>query len=81
MIFSPGDFVYSSSKFLGSYLPPLNIEKLSLLMDSKINFNDLKKHVINSRTLKFTLLVTLLLIAIQEQHLLVDKLKHQLLVF
>ncbi len=53
MIFSPGDFVYSSSKFLGSYLPPLNIEKLSLLMDSKkINFNDLKKTCNKFKNLK-----------------------------
>lgn len=44
MFFSPGDYVYSSSKFLQSSLPELNFEKLFLLLDkNKISFNDLKK--------------------------------------
>ena len=42
MFFSPGDYVYSSSKFLQSSLPQLNFEKLLLLLDkNNINFNDL----------------------------------------
>ena len=44
MIFSPGDFVYSSSRFLETHLPSLSVEKLNLLMDNNnITFDDLKK--------------------------------------
>ncbi len=44
MIFSPGDFVYSSSRFLETHLPSLSIEKLNLLMDTNnITFDNLKK--------------------------------------
>ena len=44
LIFTPGDVVYSSSKFLNLALPNLNYEKLILLMKtSKLRFSDLKK--------------------------------------
>lgn len=38
MFFSPGDYVYSSSKFLENSLPDLSIEKLNVLFN-KYNFN------------------------------------------
>ncbi len=53
MFFSPGDFVYSSSKFLNSSLPEIHYEKLLILMDNnKITFNDLKKTTKNFSKLK-----------------------------
>ena len=53
MFFSPGDFVYSSSKFLNSSLPEIHYEKLLILMDNnKITFNDLKKTIKNFSKLK-----------------------------
>ncbi len=46
MIFTPGDIVYSSSKFLNYNLPKLNIEKLLLLMEqNSMTFDTLKKSV------------------------------------
>ncbi len=44
MIFSPGDYVLSSSKIINQMKPDLKFEKLKLLMDTEnIDFNDLKK--------------------------------------
>jgi len=44
MFFSPGDFVYSSSKFLNSSLPDIHYEKLLMLLDDhKVSLIDLKK--------------------------------------
>ncbi len=44
MIYTPGDVVYSSSKFLDLYLPKVQIEKLILLMKyNNISFDDLRK--------------------------------------
>jgi rfaE bifunctional protein kinase chain/domain len=43
MIFTPGDVVYSSSKFLNTHLPALQIEKLlSLMLQCNISFDSLK---------------------------------------
>lgn len=48
MIFTPGDIVYSSSKFINSSPPDLRIEKLIDLMQTyNLNFEKLKK-IINS---------------------------------
>ena len=44
MIFSPGDYVLSSSKIIQQIKPDLKYEKLKLLMDAEnINFSDIKK--------------------------------------
>ena len=44
MIFSPGDFVMSSSKIIDKIEPNIKCEKLKLLMDAEdINFADLRK--------------------------------------
>ena len=44
MIFSPGDYVLSSSKIINQMKPDLKFEKLKLLMDTEnVDFNDLKK--------------------------------------
>ena len=44
MIFSPGDYVLSSSKIINQIKPDLKFEKLKLLMDTEnVDFNDLKK--------------------------------------
>ena len=44
MIFTPGDVVYSSTKFLNTYLPPLQIEKLlSLMTQFGITFDGLRQ--------------------------------------
>ena len=44
MIFSPGDYVLSSSKIIQQAEPDLKYEKLKLLMNTEnINFNDIKK--------------------------------------
>lgn len=44
MIFTPGDVVYSSTKFLNTHLPPLQIEKLlSLMSQCEISFDGLRK--------------------------------------
>ena len=44
MIYTPGDIVYSSTKFLDSYLPKIQIEKLLLLMKhNNISFESLRK--------------------------------------
>tara|TARA_Y200000002_G_C22682289_1_gene664589 strand:+ start:78 stop:1598 length:1521 start_codon:yes stop_codon:yes gene_type:complete len=48
MIFTPGDFVLSSTKIISENKISLKYEKLKVLMDTeKINFNELKK-IINS---------------------------------
>ena len=53
MIFTPGDIVYSSSKFLDYSLPNLYLEKLSFLMKkNKITFNYLKKIISQFNKLK-----------------------------
>ncbi len=44
MIFTPGDVVYSSTKFLNTHLPSLQIEKLlSLMSQFSINFDVLRQ--------------------------------------
>lgn len=44
MIFTPGDIVYSSTKFLNTHLPPLQIEKLlSLMSQCNITFEGLRE--------------------------------------
>lgn len=44
LIFTPGDVVYSSSRFINDSLPQVQIEKLLLLMEThKITFSDLRK--------------------------------------
>jgi len=46
MIFTPGDVVYSSSKFLNLSIPQVQLEKLLLLMESKeITFKSLRDTV------------------------------------
>jgi len=46
LIFTPGDVVYSSSKFLDLSLPNLNYEKLILLMkNNNLTFLDLKNYI------------------------------------
>ena len=46
MIFTPGDVVYSSTKFLNTHLPSLKIEKLlSLMSQFDISFSDLRDTV------------------------------------
>ena len=46
MIFTPGDVVYSSSKFLKLSYPKIHIEKLLTLMsDNKLTFEKLKKTI------------------------------------
>ena len=46
LIFTPGDVVYSSSKFLNLALPQVQIEKLLLLMErNKLTFDGLRKTV------------------------------------
>ena len=48
MLFTPGDVVYSSSKFIELAPPRIELEKLSLLMDnSQISFSDLRNIVRN----------------------------------
>ena len=52
MIFSPGDYVLSSSKNNQQMKPDLKYEKLRLLMDTEnINFSDIKKILKNLSTL------------------------------
>ena len=52
MIFSPGDYVLSSSKIIQQMKPDLKYEKLRLLMDTEnINFSDIKKILKNLSTL------------------------------
>jgi rfaE bifunctional protein kinase chain/domain/rfaE bifunctional protein nucleotidyltransferase chain/domain len=44
MIFSPGDFVYSSTKILNSNLPRISMEKLLMLLNkNNLNFDKIKK--------------------------------------
>jgi rfaE bifunctional protein kinase chain/domain len=46
LIFTPGDVVYSSSKFLNLSLPNLNYEKLLLLMkNSNLSFKNLRDYI------------------------------------
>jgi rfaE bifunctional protein kinase chain/domain/rfaE bifunctional protein nucleotidyltransferase chain/domain len=53
MIFTPGDVVYSSTKFLNTYLPPLQIEKLLSLMNQfGITFDSLRATVSGLKDLK-----------------------------
>jgi len=48
MIFTPGDVVFSSSKFLDYNLPKLNIEKLlSLMEQNNVTFDTLRKSLKN----------------------------------
>ena len=48
VIFTPGDIVFSSSKFLDYNLPKLNIEKLLLLMEqNNVTFYSLRKSLKN----------------------------------
>ncbi len=48
MIFTPGDYVFSSSRFLDFDLPKLDIEKLNLLMENNsITFDLLRKSLDN----------------------------------
>ena len=56
MIFTPGDIVYSSSKFLENEKPTLKFEKLLVYMKvAKLSFNDLKKIIHDFK--KFKILV------------------------
>jgi len=46
LIFTPGDVIYSSSKFLNLSLPNLNYEKLLLLMkNSNLSFKNLRDYI------------------------------------
>ena len=46
MIFTPGDVVYSSTKFLNTFLPPLQMEKLlSLMSQFGITFASLRRTI------------------------------------
>ena len=46
MIFTPGDIVYSSTKFLNTHLPKLQIEKLlSLMLQFDITFDSLRNAI------------------------------------
>jgi rfaE bifunctional protein kinase chain/domain/rfaE bifunctional protein nucleotidyltransferase chain/domain len=57
MIFSPGDYVLSSSKIIRQMEPDLKYDKLKLLMDTEnINFNDLKKILKDLTKLKIHIL-------------------------
>jgi len=57
MIFSPGDYVLSSSKIINQIKPDLKFEKLKLLMDTEnVDFNDLKKILKNLNKLKIHIL-------------------------
>ena len=57
MIFSPGDYVLSSSKIIQQMKPDLKYEKLKLLMDAEnINFLDIKKILKNLSTLSVHIL-------------------------
>ena len=57
MIFSPGDYVLSSSKIIRQMEPDLKYDKLKLLMDTEnINFNDLKKILKDLNKLKIHIL-------------------------
>jgi rfaE bifunctional protein kinase chain/domain len=48
MIFTPGDVVYSSTKFINSYAPDIKMEKLMSLMETNnLNFEKIK-NIINS---------------------------------
>ena len=53
MIFSPGDIVFSSSKFLSMHLPKIENEKLIMLMNkNKISFNYLRKIINDLKNIK-----------------------------
>ena len=57
LIFSPGDYVLSSSKIIRQMEPDLKYDKLKLLMDTEnINFNDLKKILKDLNKLKIHIL-------------------------
>lgn len=53
MIFSPGDVVFSSSKFINKKKPDLSKDKLKLILDNeKIGINKLKKTLDNFKDIK-----------------------------
>ena len=53
MIFSPGDFVYSSTKILNSNLPRINIEKLLMLLEkNKVTFEKILNTIENLKKYK-----------------------------
>ena len=53
MIFSPGDIVFSSTKFLNISEPSIEIEKvMNLMISNKIYFSDLYNTINNLRTVK-----------------------------
>ena len=57
MIFSPGDYVLSSSKIINQMKPDLKFDKLKLLMDTEnVDFNDLKKILKDLNKLKVHIL-------------------------
>ena len=57
MIFSPGDYVLSSSKIIQQMKPDLKYEKLKLLMDTEnIDFSDIKKILKDLSSLKIHVL-------------------------
>ncbi len=57
LIFTPGDFVKSSSQIIKNYPPDLKFEKLKLLMDTeKLKFTDLINCIKKLKKLKVTIL-------------------------
>jgi len=53
MIFSPGDVVFSSSKFINQKKPDLSIDKLKLILEiEKININKLKRTLDDFKNIK-----------------------------
>ena len=57
LIFTPGDFVNSSSKIIDYYPPDLKFEKLKLLMDTEnIKFDDLIKCIKQLKKIKITVI-------------------------
>lgn len=53
MIFTPGDVVYSSSKFINLTMPKIQIEKLLSLMDTEgLSFNDLRDALTNLKNVR-----------------------------
>ena len=53
MIFSPGDIIFSSTKFLNISEPNIEIEKvMNLMISNKIKFSDLYNTINNLRTVK-----------------------------
>ena len=53
MIFTPGDFVLSSTKIISQNKISLKYEKLKVLMETeKVNFNELKKIINDLKNIK-----------------------------